>query len=79
MPQQRREKRLGRRADARARQHAPPLQTPCQGLHSGSYRDSSEQFACRRDCQILRQAGAKSQAEAGASRTRDNAGRQNKD
>jgi len=69
VPQQRSEKRLGRGADARARQHSPLLQAPCQGLDSGSFRDSSEQFACRCDCQILRQAGARWQARAEASRT----------
>ena len=62
MPQQRGEERLGGGADAAPRQHSPLLQTPGQGLHGGSFRDSSEQFACRCDCQILRQAGARSQA-----------------
>ena len=67
MPQQCSHKRLGRGADACARQHSPPLQTPGQGLHSESFRDSSEQFACRCDCQILRQAGARSQPRSSAS------------
>ena len=50
IPQQGDEERLGRGTDARARQHPPLLQTPCQGLHGGSFQDSSEQFACRCDC-----------------------------
>jgi hypothetical protein len=29
---------------------------PCQGLHRGSFRDVSEQAACRRRCRVLRQA-----------------------
>ena len=50
MLQQRGEERLGGGADAGARQHAPLLQAPCEGLHSGSCGDASEQFACRCDC-----------------------------
>src|ERR1035441_4316859 len=50
MPKQRGEERLGGGADAGARQHAPLLQAPCEGLHSGSCGDASEQFACRCDC-----------------------------
>src|SRR5439155_25846026 len=54
--QQRREKRLRGRGDAGARQGSAILQSPRQGLHSGSLRDSGEQVACRPDLEILRQA-----------------------
>ena len=33
-----------------------------QGLDHGSFQDSSEQIACRRDCQFLRHASPTSQA-----------------
>ncbi len=62
MPEKGSEKGLGRSINAGAGQHSPILQAPCQGLHSGSFRRSSKQFACRCDCEILRQAEATSQA-----------------
>jgi hypothetical protein len=56
IPEQGRKKRLRRMADTRASQHSAILQSPGQGLHSGSLRDVSEQAACRRRCRVLRQA-----------------------
>jgi hypothetical protein len=55
-PEQGRKKRLRRLADTRAGQHSAILQSPRKGLHSGSFRDVSEQAACRRRCRVLRQA-----------------------
>jgi hypothetical protein len=56
IPEQGRKKRLRRLADTRARQHSAILQSPRKALHSGSFRDVSEQTACRRRCRVLRQA-----------------------
>ena len=42
VPQHGGDKRLSSGTDAGAGQYAPLLQAPCQGLHGGSYRDSSE-------------------------------------
>ena len=47
MTQQRGQKWLRGWTDARARQCAALLQSPQQGLHSGSLRNLSEQVACR--------------------------------
>jgi hypothetical protein len=66
--QQSRQKRLRGGADAGTRQHSPLLQTPRQGLRRGSFRDPSEQLACRYDWKILRQARATSQPGRRASR-----------
>jgi hypothetical protein len=61
-PEQDRKKRLRRLADTRAsQQHSAMLQSPRQGLHSGSFRDVSEQIAGRRRCRVLRQAKGHSQ------------------
>ena len=68
MAEQRGQKRLGRGADARARQCAATLQAPQHGLHSGSLRDYSEQIACRCFCRTSRQAIERLQGNAGASR-----------
>jgi hypothetical protein len=54
--EQGRKKRLCRLADTRASQHSAILQSPGQGLHSGSFRDVSKQAACRRRCRVMRQA-----------------------
>ena len=59
--QERGEKGLGCRVNAHTRQCAALLQSPRQGLHSGSLRNPVEQVACRRDLEILRQAWAESQ------------------
>ena len=56
IPEQGRKKRLRRLADPCASQHSAILQSPRQDLHSGSFRDVSEQAACRRRCRVLRQA-----------------------
>jgi hypothetical protein len=64
------EKWLSRLADAGARQYASVLQTPGKGLHSGSFRNCSEQIACRRDFQSVRQAKATLQDIKGASTRR---------
>jgi hypothetical protein len=63
VPQQCGKKGLGRRVNAGTRQCTTLLQSPRQGLHSGSLRNPVEQVACRRDSEILRQALAKSQPE----------------
>jgi hypothetical protein len=54
--EQGRKKRLRCLADTRASQHSNILQSPRQGLHSGSFRNVSEQVACPRRCRVLRQA-----------------------
>src|SRR5215813_14704384 len=54
--QQSREKWLRGFADALTGQHSPILHTARQRLHTGSLHHSSEQIACRRNDQILRQA-----------------------
>ena len=46
--QQRGQKRLGRVADAGARQCAAFLQTPLQGLHSRSLNDGGKKIVCHR-------------------------------
>lgn len=69
-PEQDRKKRLRRRADTRASQHSTILQPPRKALHSGSFRDVSEQAACRRRCRVLRQAKGHSQREAESSSRR---------
>ena len=38
---------LGGRANTGAGQHSAMLQSPGEGLHGGSFRDVSEQLACR--------------------------------
>ena len=53
---QRHEKWMCRRADAGAGQRSAILQSPREGLHSGSERNVSEQIACRRRYRVLRQA-----------------------
>jgi hypothetical protein len=45
--QQRGEKRVRRRANSGTRQRSAIFQSPGEGLHSGSSRNISEQFACR--------------------------------
>lgn len=47
LSQQGRQKRLGRRVNAGIRQCAARLQSPCQGLHSGSPRNPVEQVVYR--------------------------------
>src|ERR1017187_7004719 len=69
-PEQSRKKRLRCLADTRASQHSAILQSSRKGLHSGSFRDVSEQAACRRRCRVLRQAQGHSQREAGSSSRR---------
>lgn len=61
------EKRLGRCTDAGVCQCAARLQSPGEGLHGGSLRNSVEQRACRRDVRILRQATGRLQAGSEAS------------
>jgi hypothetical protein len=56
------EKWLGTPGDAGAGQHSAILHALREGSHSGSPRDSGEQFACRRDWRILRQARPTSQS-----------------
>ena len=67
--QERSKKRLCRQSDTGTRQCAAFLQSPCEGLHSGSSDDPVEQ-TCRRDLEILRQAAAKSQEASGTSSCR---------
>jgi hypothetical protein len=67
---QNRKKRLSRLANAGAGQRSAILQSPREGLHSGSFRDVSEQVACRFDCQFLRQAREKSQRKTETSSRR---------
>jgi len=55
-PEQSRKKRLRRLTDASTGQHSAMLHAPRKGLHSGNFRNVSEQFACRRRCRVLRQA-----------------------
>ena len=55
-PEQDRKKRLRRLADTGASQHSAMLQSLRKALHSGSFRDVSEQAAGRRRCRVLRQA-----------------------
>ena len=69
-PEQSRKKRLCRLADTRASQHSAMLQAPGQGLHGGSFRDVSEQAACRRRCRVMRQAKTHSQQETESSSRR---------
>jgi hypothetical protein len=54
--EQDRKKRLRRLADTCTIQHSAILQSLRKALHSGSFRDVSEQAACRRRCRVLRQA-----------------------
>ena len=61
------EKRLGRCTDAGVSQCAARLQSPGEGLHGGSLRNSVEQQACRRGVRILRQATGRLQAGPEAS------------
>ncbi len=58
---------LGRGTDAGTSQRAARLQSPGEGLHGGSLRNSVEQRACRRGLRILRQARGRLQAGRGAS------------
>ena len=67
--QQGREEWLGRGTDAGTSQCAARLQSPGEGLHGGSLRNSVEQRACRRGLRILRQAPGRLQAGRGASST----------
>jgi hypothetical protein len=53
---QNRKKRLRRLANTGTGQHSAILQSPRERLHGGSFRDVSEQVACRRRCRVLRQA-----------------------
>ncbi len=69
MPHQGRKERLGWGTYSPAGQYTSFLQAPCQELHGGSFRHSSEQFACRCDCEILRQAEGRSQAREAESRS----------
>ena len=55
-PEQDRKKWLRRLADTGASQHSAMLQSLRKALHSGSFRDVSEQAAGRRRCRVLRQA-----------------------
>jgi hypothetical protein len=65
--QQSGKKRLGRSVNTGTSQCAARLQSPGEGVHGGSLRNSVEQRACRRDVRILRQARGRLQAGPRAS------------
>ena len=64
--QQSGKERLGGGIDVGERQNTPLLHTLQQGLHSGSIPNTSEQFACRFLCEIVRQVEGKLAARGGA-------------
>lgn len=67
VPEQCGKKRLGGLRHAGTSQRTALLQSPREGLRSGSLGNSGEQIACRRDWEILRQARASSQETQEAS------------